>query len=629
MPSLPRPVQPPVQDEAPVAMWGPSTGVVPVQPPMQEEKATADSYEIPVPIEVGNAKEDEDEKEDELTDEGMSLEASTWEVVMLVNVMTLLKGERVRVLNRCQTFVAFLLFVLTVVFQVTFVMAVEITMASSSIDDATIKGVMEQRLSMNHKWSNLNLRDLTTRTKDLCDGYVLNTLGGIYASVDSYVEPDEVIEGTGIRIGGRIIVCIAIVIWICTMTTELRRIFELGLAVASLSGRPKGEVHAEKEDDSLVIKRAGVFYKSLILFCVLLPRLIIAAVLLYSGCRYLANTLEVSNMILNCCALEIVKSIDEYLFEALMSRRLSGIIQSTRYVYYSVHERTTRGQINEAVPTAVRILFIAGVLTYTIAVPLQSFSDDTRSFKEWACTHDLDFAWINHPLVGLPWFTSVSKSLRNTSAPTDAEYLQCFYKAHTLLLETRMGTEINRLTGLPVLANTSLKNFVRGKSSDCDSDSTHPSAYNCPNVPVGRMLSLEAMSSSDILEDQSLCGDYEPYLGVLAEACQDDEHASSVFKKDTGDLRTTCAEFAYLCECEINKKGNEVCSLENYTEVVKKYNVPFVWIQRLIKAPLGDLATDPGGSPTTTAASPLGGPERRRSGGREASRRLIGSRPGS
>jgi len=441
---------------------------------------------------------------------------------------------------------------------------------------------MEQRLLTNHAWDNVNLRELATRAKEVCDGEIFNTLSFTYSDIDAYLNPDPAFDS--VSIDGLVLVSIAVVIWCCSMTTELRRICELGLAVVSLRPKREGEHFAFRDDEGKVVcARATHLYKAFVVVIVLLPRLAIGVTLLIYGCVYLSNTPAVSDIILNTCALEIVKSIDEYLFDALMSHRMRLIMENTRYVYRSADKDSFRGHVTEAVPMTIRVMLIATVYAITFCIPLSNFHDDIAAFNSWVCEYDLSFAWVDHPILGLPVFTSVSAV--DSEQPNDAEILKCWYQTHSLMLETRVGYSEHLLSYASEISNDTLKSYIRGTHSACASTTvTGNDNKDCPNLGVAQMITLAEMSSSDALDNPNYCTDFDAQLLVLQGVCMEDEYGKNVFtRKIEGTIRSSCEDMAELCTCDRLKADDEVCTQESYADIIAKQGITYAWIEKVLK----------------------------------------------
>jgi len=589
--------------------------VSPIPGTLPEEETPSNAPQPPSRDDLKKDLHDDDDKlevkadenifsEDPLSDEGLSLEPSTWEIALLVGVNT----ENGYLFSFFQTVIAASFFVVTVFFQFIFVLAMVSAMSSSPINTETEKGVLEQRLLTNHHWDNINLREIATRSSDLCSGTVFNSLNSYYADVSEYLDPSAVI--TGLAIPGKYVCGVAIFIWILSMTTEVRRICELSLAILNLSRRTdqkSPEAYVNDQEDVYMIQRKSVTNKVCLLIFVMGPRLAIAAVLLVYGCIYLANTLAVSDMILNACALEIVKDIDEYLFAATMSHSMRELVEGTRLTYKSTPKTSPTHQVEEVGSVCLRIVFITTTFLIAWFGPLASFEASVEDFNAWVCDYDLEFTWMEHPVVGLPFFASLSSSDLNSTDPSDAEMLTCYYKAHTWLLETRAGFTAHPLSEMSS-GNSTLEDIILGQDPACARRGGDDNQAKCPNLSVGGMLSLSGMSASDIY-DSELCSDYDYHLQALSDTCHSDQYVGTIFYNEDGSQRTRCAEMADVCNCPETPSEGESCEEEQYRPTMQKYQVGFIWIQRIAKVCPGTCGlctfVDPDAAPQASTTGGL------------------------
>eukprot|EP00928_Gymnodinium_smaydae_P052631 TRINITY_DN3666_c0_g1_i1.p1 TRINITY_DN3666_c0_g1~~TRINITY_DN3666_c0_g1_i1.p1 ORF type:complete len:777 (-),score=131.38 TRINITY_DN3666_c0_g1_i1:237-2567(-) len=612
-------VQPAAEGDAPAH---PATGAAPEPAPSR----------LPVLApggEMDNAKENEQEEkeateEDILADEGIQLEASAWDSILLVGLKR--EGGN-RLLSHFQVCVAIIIFLFALITQVIFVVVVSTTMAESPINDEAKFGVVEQRLLQNHKFGLMNMRNVQTRTADLCNGNVFNSLNNFYGDVDQYINPSEIWEGSGIYVGGITVASLAILIWILSMTQELRRIFELGYGIVMLPLNKSGDnqVVTDEKEDVYVISRLSLLHKALLLTFVLVPRLVIASMLLRSGSIYLADTLAVSDMILNACALEIVKDVDEYIFEAIMSHKVRELVENTRLQCKAASD-SLRAAVEENLPVILRLLFVIIAFVVVFQTSLSEFAKHVRHFQDWTCANDLNFAWETHPVSGMPMFTDVSPSTNKSEPPSDAAELACWYTTKVLLLELRAGFDVNEyknkqggLLSNKYFHNDTLAQIVRGEHSTCDKTAQPgQTAPDCPNMPMAALEELSTMSEDTYLTNPQ-CSDFEVHYKVLVETCKTDPIGYRNFKDSNGNWRTSCEDVAPLCECPVGMSSPDGgCKPEGDLSVALKYGVASVWINyfkaicpkscgRCSSPPAPAPAASGSGSPSSTGSGSTSG----------------------
>merc|ERR1719262_1056172 len=70
--------------------------------------------------------------------------------------------------------------------------------------------------------------------------------------------------------------------------------------------------------------------KAIIIFTILIPRCIIAAILLWLGCRWLTATNDFNDLLLNAVALEFILLLKELLYHTLVPNRNKHDLSKTK-----------------------------------------------------------------------------------------------------------------------------------------------------------------------------------------------------------------------------------------------------------------------------------------------------------
>jgi len=118
----------------------------------------------------------------------------------------------------------------------------------------------------------------------------------------------------------------------------------------------KNEVQADEEKEGeLIIQGLPMWFK-LFLSCVLILRILIAALLCWLGCRWLASTTDLGDVLSNAVALEFILNLNSLLYDKLMSQmnkdNLSSMSQDVSY----------RGKIQPSV-TSYLSTFMWGIIS--------------------------------------------------------------------------------------------------------------------------------------------------------------------------------------------------------------------------------------------------------------------------
>ena len=142
--------------------------------------------------------------------------------------------------------------------------------------------------------------------------------------------------------------------------------------------------------------------KVLIALLVVLPRLSVAILLLIAGSLYLANTIELNELILNAMALAFVKDVDELMFSSVVAEETSSFIASVAPLRYSF---AGRWPIGIRAPGELGRLFSAlGFAVLILSTASKTFYASVVAAEDRLCGGEQAFVHQHHPDHGLPVF---------------------------------------------------------------------------------------------------------------------------------------------------------------------------------------------------------------------------------
>jgi len=258
--------------------------------------------------------------------------------------------------------------------------------------------------------------------------------------------------------------------------------------------------------------------------------------------------------------LEIVKNVDDLLFEALLSRRFHEGVATIQIRVPRPHtklelllgpESTSplKGQEWSFKRNYVNLLQIGrvGIVVALLLVAwflhLKPVYESTLLAREVICGYDRDFTYISHPSSTLPVFASLNVD-DNTSRP-----LQCFYASQYDLLSIRAG--MNPKYGE---RNETLEMMVNGTHTSCRSknnNTANSSRLECPeHLRVSQLTELATESENTFLRGPS-CLDQDVQLYVLRQTCLAGDFAKQypALTKIFSSERVHCSDFEDLCLC--------------------------------------------------------------------------------
>eukprot|EP00434_Breviolum_minutum_P000809 symbB.v1.2.000711.t2/scaffold40.1/size395337/15 len=152
-------------------------------------------------------------------------------------------------------------------------------------------------------------------------------------------------------------------LWCARMLNEVRDSWQLASDLYSMESLPMGgeprDMLNEVLDDSgetlrIEIVAVNQLARALMSLFVVLPKIIVATMLTYIGCRWLAATQSFGDLILNALALEFVIGIDDLMYEAFTPLDLGQFIEKTKFA--QPPKATQSGGSEESIVELVRRL---------------------------------------------------------------------------------------------------------------------------------------------------------------------------------------------------------------------------------------------------------------------------------
>jgi len=121
-------------------------------------------------------------------------------------------------------------------------------------------------------------------------------------------------------------------IWSLTVIAEFRKSWLLFSRLILYTDTTREMSHAtvENDDGEEVIRGMTLPIKAIICVTILVPRILIAAVLLWLGCRWLTATNDFNDLLLNAVALEFILILKELLYATLVPNRNKHDVAKTK-----------------------------------------------------------------------------------------------------------------------------------------------------------------------------------------------------------------------------------------------------------------------------------------------------------
>ncbi|CAJ1363710.1 unnamed protein product [Effrenium voratum] len=417
-----------------------------------EAKATMDPSHTVLTLNSLASRASAASQQESHVEDDFQLMMSVWDAVICASMgSSSAPGWEV---GRADQVLVFLLFCFNITMQTVFILGIATTMNGNPYVGASIPTMKYQRLFDGHDYNQMDRSTMQSRVQKVCTGTWHNRLSATSTNTFQYLQMD----GSGVP--GQFISLVAMTIWVLSMGKEIRATLDQLAALIMLpnnSQARKSQVISKEEEEvgdttagvitdegGYVIRVMRLPHKIALVLFVYIPRLAIAFTVLWVGTMYLADTAVVSDLILNACALEIVHSVDELVFESVASRKLHQMVEKTRIRY--VRGRSLISALlgpenandKQGVESKSQLLMSArlGMLLVVLVIAYVSHLMPLVNMAEEAyksiCGHEVDFAYVTHPAAGLPVFAAIQSDSSN-------EVATCYYAAQYEVLSIRVG----------------------------------------------------------------------------------------------------------------------------------------------------------------------------------------------
>jgi len=495
----------------------------------------------------------------EPADAVVSLESSIWDcalVILLHQGCSAWRDPRQQwylgAFNILQTWV---LLWLNGLVQVLFVIAVH-SMSKTDGPAANADSILDARLMVGHLFSEIDRKSMMTRAERTCNGQLLDSLSSMVGDISEYLDPS--IDKGILALPGNIICFLAMLFWVVEMTVEIRRCADLFLVVRALPNTDRTVI--EETGAAHILKGVNRCHKVWAIVFVLLPRFLISMFLLTYGKRFLANTTEVSELILNTCALEFIRNVDDMILQALATRTLLLFTQNARiFRFDAISQQPLLGEevaedfeVEGRVPpsiarrhgSAIEALKVACAAVFVVLHSysgyhnlIQPFAKGAQIAYENACDGNLRFTYLLHPVTDTPIFAQADESTQELIS------MRCFYSAQYEMVRMRAG-----LPPSTFAANASLTALVNGSARPCQASFGHRPEVPCPEMDLLQLGAIQNIGEAGYFSSP-LCADLDVAYAVIRNTCLSPAfyHGSSIRELSFFEGATSCADLVDAC----------------------------------------------------------------------------------
>jgi len=395
--------------------------------------------------------------------------------------------------------------------------------------DSVQSGVLFQRLDGGHHFNKFDNAALSTLANRTCTGSILSALSTTSADIADYVALESFTNASS----GIVITCLAIFIWVLEMTKELRCTFSLTCACIC-TRLPEGKRRTTSTitsncDDTYEIEELSTLQKVGVVLLMALPRMTIASLLLIAGIKFLAYTESVSDIIVNSCALNVIKDVDEIVFDSITPGCLKNKVQNTLVRAHAAASK--RLKTPDQLSFLVRLAFVLGMCLYGYSGFQKNMGPHVATVDTNACGQDVQWTWINHPMSAMPMFVSTDT---DTVKGDRLNELTCVYQAKYDMLQVRGG-----------FLSSEFEDKISGSAATCKFMN---STGSCAGLSMSTFRLLTSTASSDILKSPSFCLDQDIAYTFLRRGCMANT-AVPLQLRNLLKQNLNCSGFAGLTAC--------------------------------------------------------------------------------
>ena len=208
--------------------------------------------------------------------------------------------------------------ILNLFLQMSLLITIQFNMLESPYDKDTVQEMLRWRVQNGN--ANANFNDITGKSllTRLCNQELWTYEQEEFKLMYDYLYKE---------VPGALLSTLAIVMWVLTIMVEYRRCVEQALAVIHLPRLEKGsEFSLVDLEGNLEIRGMSNVKRILALTLLSFPRLAVMLWLAVIGCQYLAQTVNLGDIVLNAVALAFVMDVDELVANVLLTERLRSIL---------------------------------------------------------------------------------------------------------------------------------------------------------------------------------------------------------------------------------------------------------------------------------------------------------------
>jgi len=341
-----------------------------VEPKMGELKGdmAEDGKEGVVAVEVVDAMQETTERESALYD----FEQSLWDAALLLFF---------RATNYVDKTILCIGLIINFCLQSALLLTVYMDMLESPYTPEKVEEMLNWRVNIAHSAPEFNDASGESRLARLCKHELWSYEQEEYSRMYDYLY---------MPMPGTILSTLAIIMWLLTIMVEYRRCVEQALAVIHLPALSvKDEFVVTNAEGQLVLHGIQPLMRVLALLLLSLPRLFVMFFLAIIGCQYLAQTVNLQDIVLNAVALAFVLDVDELVADVLLTERLRSMVAKIQPLSCGLMKTGRCCPLKDT----VRYVITGGLVAFALIHFLLPFDENVRGAAMALCGGFQDFSY--------------------------------------------------------------------------------------------------------------------------------------------------------------------------------------------------------------------------------------------
>ncbi|CAL1148012.1 unnamed protein product [Cladocopium goreaui] len=314
--------------------------------------------------------------------EEYAFQGSTWDLALFVGT------DAIGTFGAIHTFI---LVLATFAIQVVFVGVVMLNFSAPRVDKESVADASRWRLATGHFhefYDSITQASLTAR---VCGNdralHVATGQASLYQTVATYLGSNDNL----VLFKGPVLGMVAVTLWFLMVSDDVTTTLDLGRVLITI---PVGQtclvLDTEDEEDPKYRLTHISFSRKLWGCIITVVRLTIACVLLWYGTLYVVHTINLSDLVLNCIALEIVLNVDDLLFQALAPTPARFLMNTLQPIQLKSMPR--RKGVDVKAFLMLLAVPIALILVYQLL--MAPMLEDIEAVSHTLCGGERDFVWL-------------------------------------------------------------------------------------------------------------------------------------------------------------------------------------------------------------------------------------------